>query len=130
VRSGPSSRPLAVAAALDVGAVALFVAIGREEHDDGTPATPYFEVAAPFLIALLVGWVVLRAWRQPASLRTGVGVWMITVALGMIVRRTVFDDGTALAFVIVATLFLGVTIVGWRLLATRIESGANPSASR
>jgi hypothetical protein len=32
----------------------------------------------------------------------------------MIVRRAMFDRGTATAFVIVATLFLGAGLVGWR----------------
>ena len=32
----------------------------------------------------------------------------------MLLRRTLWDRGTALAFVVVATAFLGAVIVGWR----------------
>jgi Protein of unknown function (DUF3054) len=40
-----------------------------------------------------------------------------TVALGMVLRKFVFDDGTATAFVIVATVFTGAVLNGWRLAA-------------
>ena len=39
----------------------------------------------------------------------------IVIVAGMLLRNLVFDDGTATAFVIVATLFLALFIVGWRL---------------
>jgi hypothetical protein len=38
-----------------------------------------------------------------------------TVALGMVLRKLVFDEGTATAFVIVATVFTGAVSNGWRL---------------
>jgi hypothetical protein len=41
-------------------------------------------------------------------------VWVVTVALGMLLRRTVFDRGTAASFVIVATLVTGALLLGWR----------------
>jgi hypothetical protein len=39
--------------------------------------------------------------------------------MGMLLRNLVFDRGTAPAFVIVATIFLGVTMFGWRALLAR-----------
>jgi hypothetical protein len=36
-----------------------------------------------------------------------------------LLRNLVFDRGTAPAFVIVATIFLGVTMFGWRALLAR-----------
>ena len=54
------------------------------------------------------------------QLLTGLTIWPITVLVGMIVRNLVFDRGTATSFVIVATIFLGVTLVGWRAL-TRVS---------
>jgi hypothetical protein len=42
--------------------------------------------------------------------------------MGMVLRNLVFDRGTAPAFVIVATAFLGATMLGWRRLATRLAS--------
>jgi hypothetical protein len=37
----------------------------------------------------------------------------------MVLRHFVFDRGTALPFVVVATLFLAATMLGWRALAAR-----------
>ncbi len=103
------------AAAFDVVAVVVFVAAGRRSHDEGGNAlVQTAKVAAPFLIALGVGWLVLRAWQRPEAIRTGAGVWVVTVALGMLLRRTVFDRGTAASFVIVATLVTGALLLGWR----------------
>jgi len=46
--------------------------------------------------------LVTRSWRRPmALLPTGVGVWLCTVALGMLLR-VVSGQGTAFAFILVA----------------------------
>ena len=110
-----SPRRVLRAAAFDVVAVIVFVAAGRRSHDEGGNAlVETAKVAAPFLLALGAGWLVLRAWRRPEALRTGAGIWVVTVALGMLLRRTVFDRGTAVSFVIVATLVTGALLLGWR----------------
>lgn len=107
---------------IDVVCVLVFVAIGRRNHDEGTAIGGVFSVAAPFLIALAVAWAGSRAWRTPQSLRTGVAVWATTVVVGLALRRLVFDHGIATPFVIVATLFLGFELLGWRAIATRRTS--------
>ena len=119
-------RRLAVAIALDVASILLFVAIGRREHDDDGASSTYLEVAAPFLIGLAAGWLVARAWRTPWSLRAGLEVWVVTVVVGMLVRRFGFDDGTALAFVIVASAFTALCLLGWRAIATRLGQTSAP----
>ncbi|MDQ1425484.1 MAG: hypothetical protein QOD72_2982, partial [Acidimicrobiaceae bacterium] len=100
--------------------VLVFVALGRTSHEEGQMLSGTLSVAAPFLIALALGWAVARAWRQPLALRTGVVVWITTVVAGMVLRHTVFDRGTALAFIIVATLFTGLFLLGWRAIARRV----------
>jgi hypothetical protein len=114
-------RRTPVAAALDTASVVLFVAIGRREHEQDSAVAGLASTAAPFLIALAVAWLVLRVWQRPTDWRTGVGLWAIVVVGGMLLRRFVFDDGTALAFVIVATCFLALTLIGWRLVYTLVE---------
>ena len=94
----------------------LFVAVGRRNHDDSTGVSGVVEVALPFLIALISGWLVTRAWRSPQALSTGVVIWLVTVALGLALRNFLFDRGTATAFIIVATLVLGALIFGRRLI--------------
>jgi len=109
------------AAALDTAIVVAFVAIGRRNHDEGEALAGVAETAAPFLIALAVAWVVWRVWLHPDQLGTGVRVWATTVALGMLLRNLVFDDGTATSFVIVATAFLGIFLLGWRAVANLLR---------
>ena len=105
---------------LDTTSVVVFVLVGRATHDQaGTTGT--LRTAGPFLIALGIGWIVTRAWNDPASIRTGVGVLTSTFVLGMVLRRLVFDDGTALSFVLVAAAFLTLFMVGWRMIAFTIE---------
>lgn len=105
----------ALAAGLDLLFVAAFTLIGRRTHDEPFDPAGWWETAWPFLAGLLIGWVVVamtsRAW--PTRLWHGLPVWISTVFAGMAFRDT-SGQGTALPFVIVATLFLGVTLLGWR----------------
>ena len=114
----------------DVVSVVVFVTIGRRNHDEGTSLDGTFSTSAPFLIALVIVWLVALVWRDPLSVRSGVITWIGTVALGMVLRNLMFDDGTATSFVIVATVFLGVVFNSWRALARRRLSGAGTSPIR
>lgn len=106
---------------LDVVVVLAFVVIGRENHGFTSGIGDYVRVAAPFLIGLAVTTVSLRAWRKPTDLLTGLFLALGTVLIGMITRRIVWDDGTAISFVTVTTGFLIAGMVGWRLVALGIQ---------
>lgn len=118
--SEASRRPdtnvrVAIALAIDVFLVLVFAAVGRASH--GEELSGLLVTAWPFLVGLAVGWLVTLAWRAPAApVRTGLGVWVVTVAGGMLLR-TVTGQGTALAFLVVATITLLVLLVGWRVVA-------------
>jgi hypothetical protein len=99
----------------DVGSVLVFVVAGRSNHGAGESAAGILHTAGPFLISLVIGWAVTRAWEDPASLRVGAKILAVTVVLGMLLRRYVFDDGTQLSFVLVASAFLTLFLMGWRL---------------
>jgi hypothetical protein len=109
-----------IAAALDIAVILVFDAVGRRNHDEGSGFGEVLRIAAPFLIGLAAGWVVARAWRRPFDLVTGCTIWVVTIAVGMVLRKTLFDRGTALSFVIVASVFTGVLLLGWRLVARRM----------
>lgn len=113
-------RTVALAAVLDVVAILVFVAIGRRSHDEtGSVVAGIVKVAAPFLIALVVGWVVARVWRAPTALGTVAIIWPVTVALGMVLRHTVFGKSTATSFIIVTAIVTFVFLFGWRAIANR-----------
>ena len=107
----------------DVVLVVLFAVIGRASHDEGVFG-PFgrglIETSWPFLAALAIGWLAALGWRTPvAPLRTGLVVWLVTVAGGMLLRA-LSGQGTALPFVIVATLALALLLIGWRVIASAV----------
>lgn len=112
---------IALAAVLDVLLVVVFAAIGRASHDEAAFGPGLVTTAWPFVAALAIGWVASLAWRAPmAVVRTGIPVWLITVVGGMLLRG-VSGQGTAVAFIIVATLTLALFLLGWRLVVTLVR---------
>ena len=102
---------------LDVCCVLIFVIIGRASHTQGESLGGIASTSWPFLCGLAAGWAASRAWRRPLALRpAGLAAWLCTVALGMLLR-VVSGQGTAVAFIIVALAFLGLFLLGWRLIA-------------
>jgi hypothetical protein len=113
-------RSARLAVVLDVGCVLVFVIIGRASHTKGESLAGVASTAWPFLAGLAGGWLAARAWRQPYRLwPAGVGAWLGTVGLGMLFR-VVSGQGTAPAFIGVALAFLGLFLLGWRLLAQAV----------
>ena len=102
-------------ASFDALCVLLLVVIGTRNHDTDTGVTGVLFVAAPFLIALALSYGSQLLVPTKNVLANQYVTWISTVAIGLTLRNLVFDRGTALAFVIVATLFLGITMNGWRL---------------
>ena len=122
------TRRTVVAALADVVAIVVFVAIGRRNHSEGEAVDAVLTVAAPFMIALAIGWIAAKAWTRPMQVETAFVIWPITVAVGMVLRNLVFDRGTALPFIIVATVVTGVFLVGWRMLAVVAERRISPKS--
>ena len=108
------------ALAIDVALVLAFAATGRASHDSDV-WSGLWQTAWPFLTGLAAGWLVTLAWRAPtAPVRTGLGVWAVTVAGGMLLRGA-SGQGTALPFILVASATLLVALVGWRLIAFAVR---------
>lgn len=124
-------RPLP-AFLLDLLLVVAFAAIGRASHEQGVfgpGGLGLLQTSWPFAAALVLGWILTLAWRRPAApVRTGLGVWAVTVIGGMLLR-TASDQGTALPFVIVATVTLLLMLVGWRVIATLLSRRRATSAA-
>ncbi len=106
----------------DACLVLAFVLIGRASHHDGGGLAGLAAAAWPFLTGLAVGELGTRAWRRPAALLpTGVGVWLSTVTVAMILR-VIAGQGTAAAFIAVALAFLGLFLLGWRFIVNRVPA--------
>ena len=104
----------------DVACVVVFCTIGRRSHAEGITLGGVAETAWPFLTGTAVGWLTARAWRRPTVVTpTGLVVWIATVAVGMLLRKLT-SQGTALSFVVVATIVTAVLLVGWRGVAAAL----------
>ena len=117
---GPVLADLVCVLALAIG--------GKSTHDAGDAAWVVLAIAWPFALAAalahaglaLQGLQVRRVW--PA----GVVVVAVTYALGMLLRA-ISGRGLAPGFLVVAAIFLVVTMLGWRvvvLLARRYGADA------
>jgi hypothetical protein len=108
---------------LDLGCVLVFAIAGKGSHEAGRSEWVVLAIVWPFAVAVLVahvGWLVRardarRVWSE------GVVVLGVTFVLGMVLR-VVSGRGIAPGFLVVAAVFLALTMLGWRAalrLATR-----------
>jgi hypothetical protein len=100
----------------DAACVVAFAAIGRRNHAEGLELLGVAGTAWPFLAGAAAGMLAGRIWRDPASLRSGLLIWLGTVIVGMLLRAAT-GGGIQLSFVLVAATVLAVFLLGWRLLA-------------
>jgi Protein of unknown function (DUF3054) len=123
-------RSAAGAAAADLGCVLVFVVIGRANHHAGGGADGLWDTFWPFAAGAVAGLLVTRFWRRPAALvPTGIGVWLGTVAIGMILR-VLAGQGTAFTFILVALAFLGLFQLGWRVVWNRVTPARHRQRAR
>jgi peptidoglycan/LPS O-acetylase OafA/YrhL len=109
------ARAAAAALLADAACVLVFCAIGRRSHAEGLTVAGIAETAWPFLTGTAAGWLASRAWQRPTSLApTGLVIWLCTVIVGMLLRKAT-SAGTAVSFVVVASLSTAILLLGWRL---------------
>ena len=114
---GPAT--LTIAAGADVVAVLVFAAIGRNAHAEVVDAFGVLTTAAPFVLGLVIGWLVARAWRAPLRLPVATAVWIATTVIGLGLRA-VFTHRLPVTFVLVAAATLALLLLGWRAAMRRI----------
>lgn len=115
---------------LDIAVVLAFALAGRASHDEGLSLLGLADTAWPFLLGLVLGWVLVgRSRLALRSLRAGLIIWPVTVAAGMLLRLLT-GDGAALSFVLVATGVLGAAMLGWRAVVTLFSTRALPAGAR
>ncbi len=119
-RRKASTRADLAAAGADALGVVVFVLVGRRSHDEGSVVLGTLTTAWPFLAGAGLGWLALlglrangRDWTA-ASLPAGASVLAGTVVGGMLLRRLSGTGGTPVSFVVVATTFLALALLGWR----------------
>ncbi|GAA4397897.1 DUF3054 domain-containing protein [Tsukamurella soli] len=115
---------------IDLVVVVVFALIGRLSHAETLTPASLLDTAWPFLVAAAVGWAFAYTLSQVRShdpethtfrpLRVfpdGIIIWLATVAVGMVARALLTTRGVVPSFVVVATVFLGLFLLGWRGVA-------------
>jgi Protein of unknown function (DUF3054) len=99
---------------------------GKNTHEAGDSSWVVLVIAWPFALAGVLAHVAL-VWRGRQASRMwpeGVVVLAVTYVLGMLLRA-LSGRGLAPGFLVVAAIFLAVTMLGWRLiLRLTTRSGA------
>jgi hypothetical protein len=114
---------------IDLAATLLFVLVGRGNHHATASILGLLTTWWPFAAALAIGWLATAAWKRPFGiLWPGVGLWIVTVAGGMLLRAA-SDQGTAVSFIVVATIALAVLLVGWRAIYAAVSRRSNNRAT-
>lgn len=112
---------------VDLAAVVAFAVIGRASHAEDLTGT--LLTAAPFAAGVAVGTLVARSWRDPLAWRSGLLVWAGAAVVGLLLRLLV-TGRLPLSFAIVATVSLGVLVLGWRAVARLARYVARPRVTR
>lgn len=106
------------AAAADAVLILVFAALGREAHQRGDVISGVLLTAWPFLAGAAAMWLMMLAWKAPFSpWPAGVGIWLGTVAIGMLLRALT-NQTVVVTFIIVALVTLGVFLLGHRIAVT------------
>ncbi|GAA4472645.1 hypothetical protein GCM10023190_03440 [Enteractinococcus fodinae] len=103
---------------LDAALIVIFAMFGIASHDGSLNFFGIARVALPFLLP----YVVLTALIKPSRyihnvFPVGVVLWLVTVALGPVLRAVLFNDTSAMAFVLVTAGVLGVLLLGRRSIS-------------
>jgi hypothetical protein len=104
----------ALAFGADLAVVAVFVLVGRHAHHDDAGLAGFFRVAWPFAAGLVAGWAVSGLRHVPLERGRVLVTWIVTVAAGVLLRVVVQDRTAKPTFVLIASLFLGAGLFGWR----------------
>ena len=103
---------------VDLVAVLAFAVIGRASHGSDLGLAGIAGTAWPFLVAVVIGSLLGDRLAPAPWWRSGLIVWVVTVALG-IGLRLVGGESAAPGFVVVTTAVLGLFLLGWRAVAAR-----------
>ena len=114
--------PVWVAAAADLVVLLVFVAIGRRTHHSGSDGAGFLRVLWPFAVGLVAGWLVTGMASAPLAWRRAVPAWLVTVGVGMVLRVGIGGHVFKPSFTVVAFVFVGAGMLGWRavVIGTRV----------
>ena len=107
----------------DLACVLALAVGGKGSHEASASDWILLTIAWPFAVATLLAHAVLVVARRPAVRPSpeGAVVVAVTYAAGMLLRAA-SGRGLAPGFLVVAALFLALTMLGWRVVARLVSA--------
>ena len=121
-RRVPRAAPGWLSALLaDLACVLVFAAAGKSSHETSQSDWVVLAVVWPYAlsVALAHAGLLLRGRRTRRVWPAGVVVLSVTYVLGTLLR-VVSGRGIAWGFLVVAVLFLALTMLGWRVILSLV----------
>lgn len=107
--------------AIDAVLITIFAIFGIASHDGQLSFTGIARVAIPFVIPYIVLASVIKPTRLIHNIfPVGIGLWVVTVILGVVLRAAIFNDTSATAFILVTTGVLAIFLLGRRIISTLV----------
>lgn len=102
----------------DLACVLALAAGGKRAHEPGDSDWVVLAILWPYAVAagLAHGWLAARGRPTGRAWPEGVVVLAVTYGLGMLLRA-ISGRGLAPGFLVVAGVFLALTMLGWRAVA-------------
>jgi len=109
----------------DALALALFVFVGQRNHETlgANPLLGIAQTTLPFIAPWLVSALLLGAYRIDARekmtrfLARSLNAWLVAIPFALVLRAFLLNSGTIQTmFVVTATGFGGMFLLGWRVL--------------
>ena len=99
----------------DLVCVLVFAVAGKGSHEAGASPWVVLAIVWPFAVGVVAAHLgLLVRGGSPVRLRPeGIVVLAVTYVLGMVLR-VVSGRGIAVGFLVVAAVFLALTMLGWR----------------
>jgi Protein of unknown function (DUF3054) len=111
--------PVAVA---DAACLAVFVLLGRQSHDLTSGFTWYLTVLWPFLLGWFAAAAAIRLYTSwPNRSIALAATWVAGTAIALLLRATITQRATPIAFIIVAYAFIALLVFGWRLALRSVQ---------
>ena len=120
----------------DLVCVLVFAVAGKGSHEAGASQWVVLAIVWPFAVGVVAAHLgLLVRGGSPVRLRPeGIVVLAVTYVLGMVLR-VVSGRGIAVGFLVVAAVFLALTMLGWRAVVRvvaqrRTQRGAQRRTQR
>ena len=102
---------------VDLALMVVFATTGRSSHNEELSAGGIFQVAWPFMVAVVIAFAVTRGWETYCKIWPhGFIYWGLVVILGILLR-VIAGSTAAMPFILVTAGVLFLFLIGRRMIS-------------